>query len=311
MEVVKTKPSLKERLVHLKRTDIGLYLLVLVPIVYFIIFKYIPMFGIVIAFQDYNIFQGVFGSEFIGFEIFKELFSSADFINALRNTVLLSLGEFLLDTPAPIILALMLNEIRLKYFKKITQSILYLPHFLSWVIVGGLIIQLFSAHGFVNNILAAMGMERISFLTEKSSWIGMFLFTGVWKGAGWGTIIYLAALTNVNPEIFEAAKVDGCGRLRGIWYITLPTIFPTIAIVFVLGLGGLLDVGFEKMYALTNPYVSEISDVIATYVYRVGIQSLRYNISTAAGLFQSVVTIILVTSTNFISRKMNDEGILW
>ena len=139
----------------------------------------------------------------------------------------------------------------------------------------------------------------------------MFLFTGVWKGVGWGTIIYLAALTNVNQEIFEAAKVDGCGRIRCIWYITLPTIFPTIAIVFVLGLGGLLDVGFEKMYALTNPYVSEISDVIATYVYRVGLQSLRYNISTAAGLFQSVVTIILVTGTNYISRKLNDEGILW
>lgn len=311
MVAAKEKAGWSRKWNQWKKTDIGLYLLVLVPILYFVIFKYIPMFGVVIAFQDYNIFQGVFGSEFIGFDIFRELFGSADFRNALRNTVFLSLGEFLLGTPAPIILALMLNEIRLKYFKKVTQSILYLPHFLSWVIVGGLIIQLFSAHGFLNNLLASMGMERVSFLTEKWPWIMMFLFTGVWKGAGWGTIIYLAALTNVSPEIYEAARVDGCGRLRRIWYITLPSIFPTIAIVFVLGLGGLLDVGFEKMYALTNPYVSEISDVIATYVYRVGIQSLRYNISTAAGLFQSVVTIILVTLTNFISRKLNDEGILW
>lgn len=311
MEVVKKKVGIEKKKLRLKGMDFGLYILVLVPIAYFVIFKYIPMFGIVIAFQDYNIFQGVFGSEFIGLQIFKELFTSADFQNALRNTVFLSLGEFLLGTPAPIILALMLNEIRLKYFKKITQSILYLPHFLSWVIVGGLIIQLFSAYGFVNGFLSTLGLERVSFLTERSSWIMVFLFTGVWKSAGWGTIIYLAALTNVNPEIFEAAKVDGCGRLRGIWYITLPAIYPTIAIVFVLGLGGLLDVGFEKMYALTNPYVSEISDVIATYVYRVGIQSLRYNISTAAGLFQSLVTIILVTTTNFVSRKMNDEGILW
>lgn len=311
MNVVQNRKSIKGKIIRLKNMDIGLYLLVLLPVLYFVIFKYIPMVGIVIAFQDYNIFQGIWGSEFIGFEIFAELFSSTDFLNALRNTVFLSLGEFILGMPAPIILALMLNEVRLKKFKRVTQSIMYLPHFLSWVIVGGLIIQLFSVHGFVNNVMAAFGMERISFLTEKGPWIVMFLFTGVWKGVGWGTIIYLAALTNVNQEIFEAAKVDGCGRIRCIWYITLPTIFPTIAIVFVLGLGGLLDVGFEKMYALTNPYVSEISDVIATYVYRVGLQSLRYNISTAAGLFQSVVTIILVTGTNYISRKLNDEGILW
>ncbi len=294
-----------------RNADIGLYLLVILPLLYFVIFKYIPMLGIVVAFQDYNIFKGLFGSEFIGFEVFEELFTSKDFLEALGNTIFLSLGEFFLGTPAPIILALMLNEIRLTKFKRVTQSMLYLPHFLSWVIVGGLLIQLFSNSGMVNNVISALGLEKIPFLTEESSWIWMFLWTGVWKSAGWGTIIYLAALTGISPEIYEAANVDGCGRIKAIWYITLPSIFPTIAIVFVLGLGGLLDVGFEKMYALTNPYVSDVSDVIATYVYRVGIESLRYNISTAAGLFQSVVTVILVFITNTISRKLNDTGILW
>lgn len=295
---------------HLKK-DWELYAIALIPISYFIIFKYIPMIGIIIAFQDYNIFQGMTGSDFIGVEVFRELFGSSAFQKAFRNTIMLGLGEFIIGAPAPIILALMLNEIRLVKFKKVAQSVLYLPHFLSWVIVSGLILQIFSLSGLLNNVLAMLGFDKVSFLTAVPTWVGVFLVTGVWKSAGWGTIVYLAALTGINPELYEAARVDGCGRLKSIWYITLPCIFPTIAIVFVLGLGSLLDVGFEKMYALSNSYVSDVADVTATYIYRVGIQSLRYNISTAAGLFDGVLTLILVLLTNTISRKLNGEGILW
>ncbi|MFI3236541.1 MAG: ABC transporter permease subunit [Lachnospiraceae bacterium] len=291
--------------------DYGLYVMSAIPILWYVIFCYIPMGGIVIAFQNYNIFQGIWGSDFVGLAVFKELFGSSGFINAFKNTIVLGLGEFLLGAPAPIILALMLNEIRLSGFKKITQSLLYIPHFMSWIIVGGLLLQMFSLSGFVNSLLTMLGLEKVSFLTQTSTWVPVFLLTGVWKSAGWGTIIYLAALTGINPELYEAARVDGAGRLKCIWNITLPCIFPTIAIVFILSIDGLLSVGFEKIYALSNSYVSDVSDVIATYIYRVGIESLRYNISTAAGLFQGVITLVLVWITNTTSKKLTGDGILW
>lgn len=291
--------------------DIGLYLLVIIPVIYFVVFKYIPMLGITIAFKDYNIFKGIFGSEWVGFDIFKELFTNNSFLLALRNTVFLSLGEFIMGIPAPIILALFLNELKNKHFKKMTQSILYLPHFLSWVIVGGLILQLFTQTGLINNMLSAFGIAPKPFLTDQSMWVGVFLTAGVWKGAGWGTIIYLAALTGISEEVYEAARVDGCGRFKLMWYITLPGIRHTMIVVIILGMGGIIDVGLEKIMALKTPYVSEISDVISTYVYRVGMQSLRYNIATAAGIFQALVSIILVSVTNYMSKKFEGEGVLW
>ncbi len=286
-----------------------LYVMMVVPMVFFIIFRYIPMAGVVVAFKDYNIFKGVWASPWVGFAVFKEIFAMPEFYKALRNTLMLNvLG--LLTFPVPILLALLLNELRVQWYKKLSQTLMYLPHFISWVIVGGMAIELLSTNnGSINHMLMAIGASPIPFLEKPALWIATYVGTGVWRNAGWGTILYLAALTGINKELYEAAEVDGATRMRKIWHITLPGIKPTIVVLFILQIGNMANISFEQPYVLKNSYVMDYAQVISTYVYSVGIQSARFALATAVGLFQSVVGLILLLSAEFISRKINNQGI--
>jgi putative aldouronate transport system permease protein len=306
--------SRKEQTVRRKlmsgfRRQWPLYFLMLCPMTFFIVFKYIPMAGVVVAFKDYNIFKGVWASEWVGLEVFREIFALPQFYKALRNTLMLNLLALLMF-PVPIILAIMLNELRIKWYKRVSQTLLYLPHFISWVIVGGMAIQLLSTNtGSVNEVIKSFGGQPIPFLQDPIHWIVTYTGAGVWHYAGWGTILYLAALTGINKELYEAADVDGASRLRKIWHITLPGIKPTIIVLFILQIGHMADISFEQPYALQNGYVMDVAQVISTYVYTVGIQSARFAVATAVGLFQSVIGLVLLLTAELISRKINNQGI--
>ena len=294
---------------HYFKRDIYLYLLLLAPMAYFFIFRYGPMYGIIIAFKDYNIFQGVMKSEWIGLDAFKEVFAMSDFYKVLRNTVMLNFLDLVVGFPAPIILAILLNEIRVTWFKKVSQTLLYLPHFLSWVIIGGISYQLLSPSGLVNGLLKSMGAVPIPFLTDKFVWVATYVLIGVWQAVGWGTIIYLAAITGISAELYEAAEVDGAGRIRRIWHITLPCIKPTIIILLILNLGRMVSIGFDRPFIIGNSLVSDYSEVISTLVYRVGLKSANFTLATAIGLFQSIVCLIFLLVTNYIAEKSGEQGI--
>ncbi|HZG86280.1 ABC transporter permease [Paenibacillus sp.] len=290
--------------------DYQLYLLMILPIAYFILFKYVPMYGTLIAFQDYSIFRGVAGSEWVGLENFRQLFAMSQFYLVLRNTLLLNLLDLLFSFPAPILLALLLNELRVIWYKKAAQTILYLPHFISWIIIGGLVYQMFSTNGgLVNNLLVALGVEPIPFLTDKNNWVLVYLGTGIWQSAGWGAIIYLAALTGINKELYEAAEVDGAGRMKKMWHITLPGIRPTIVVMLIMQLGHIMTIGFERPYVMGNTLVLDYSEVISTFVYKVGLQSAQFSLATATGLFQAAVGLFFVVLANSIAKRFGEQGI--
>jgi putative aldouronate transport system permease protein len=294
-----------------KRRSVGqLYVLIALPLAVLFVFSYIPMFGLLISFQDYNIFKGFFGSEWVGFAVFEEIFKQKAFWIAFRNTLSLNVLNLILGFPAPIILALLLNEVRSAGFKKILQSTLYLPHFLSWAIIGSLSLQLFGDHtGLVNNMIELSGGKFVPFLSEKTHWLFTYQGIWIWQSAGWGTILYLSAMTGINPELYEAAEVDGAGRWRKMWSITLPGIAPTMVVLLVLQIGRSVSIGFEQPYMLGNDLVKSYSEVISTFVYQVGIVSARFNVGTAVGLFQSVVGLIMLVSANAISTRKGGEGI--
>ncbi|MFC0331842.1 ABC transporter permease [Paenibacillus sepulcri] len=288
-----------------------LYALLVLPLTYFIIFKYGPMYGIQIAFKDFNFFQGITGSEWVGIDAFREVFGMRDFYLTLRNTLMLNFLDLLVSFPAPLILAIMLYEMNALWFKKLSQTILYIPHFISWVIIGGIVYQVFGTQsGMINNVLTSIGFEAVPFLTDKSSWLITYLLVGMWQSAGWGTIIYLAALTGINKELFEAAGMDGAGRLKRIWHITLPGLKPTIVMLLIINLGHMISIGFERPYVIGNLAVREYSDVLSTFVYRIGLQSGQYTLATVIGLFQAVVGLIFVLAANYTSKKLTDEGIM-
>jgi putative aldouronate transport system permease protein len=293
------------------RNNYMLYLFLLLPMAYFLIFKYGPLYGILIAFKDYNIFMGVWESPWNNFASFKEIFSMPQFLTAVRNTFLLNGLDLLLGFPAPIILSIILSEIYLKWFKKISQTVLYLPHFLSWVIIGSISLQLLSPEsGLINIMLTKLGRaEPVPFLTDPLTWLFTYTILGIWQSIGWNTIIYLAAIAGINQELYEAAVVDGAGRLRKIWHITLPGIKPTIVILLIMQVGRMLSIGFDRPYVIGNPLVMEFSDVISTFVYRIGLQSFQFSIATAVGLFQSVVGLIFLLTTNYIANKVGEQGI--
>lgn len=287
-----------------------LYMLLALPILYFIVFHYIPMAGVVIAFKDYNIFQGIMGSQWVGLDNFQELFNMSQFYRVIRNTLLLNVLDILFSFPMPIVLAILLNELKIRWFKRGAQTLLYLPHFISWVIIGGLVYQLFSTEfGLMNSVLNQMGIPSIPFLTNKINWVLVYLGTGIWQSAGWGTIIYLAALTGINKELYEAAEVDGAARFRKIWHITLPGIRSTIVILLILQIGHVMSIGFERPFVMGNQLVMEYSDVISTFVYRSGLQSGQFALATAVGLFQGVINIMLVIGANYMARRMGEQGI--
>lgn len=287
-----------------------LYIFLILPIAYFLIFKYVPMYGLLIAFKDFNMFQGIWKSPWNNFATFKEIFAMKDFYQAVRNTLILNGLDLLVGFPAPILLAIMLSELRNKTYKKVSQTILYLPHFLSWIVIGGIVTQLFSTQsGLVNAVLGKLGIGPVEFLSQKKNWILVYVASGVWQSAGWNAIIYLAAITGINPELYEAATVDGAGRLRKIWHVTLPCIKPTIIIMLILSVGRIAQIGFDRPYALGNYLVTDISDVISTFVYRVGLRSGRFSTATAVGLFQSVVGMVFLLTANYIAEKFGEQGI--
>lgn len=303
----KTKYGIKY---YLKR-DWQLYVLLIFPLAFALVFKFLPFFGLSIAFLDYDVVGGFENAKFIGFDAFIEVFKMKDFYIALRNTIMLNGLDLIVGFPAPIILAICLNEIRNKYFKRVSQTILYLPHFLSWVIIAGIFYQLLSpTTGYINILLTRHGADSIPFLTEKWHWLVSYCLIGVWQSMGWGTIIYLAAITGINGDLYEAATVDGAGRWRKIWNITIPCIRSTIVVMLIMSLGRILGISFERPYTLDNPLVRDFSDVISTFVYRVGLQSHRYNIATAVGLFQSVVGLIFVFGSDKIAKLMGEDGII-
>lgn len=309
--IKKNKPSFNaNRFKIYIRNNYVLYLFLLVPAAYFLLFKYSPMYGVLVAFKEYNIFEGVAKSPWIGFAAFEEVFAMPEFLRALRNTFLLNFLDLIVGFPAPIILAVILSELRILWFKKTSQTVLYLPHFLSWVIIGSISLQLFSPQsGLVNIFLNKLGMDSIPFLTSPAAWLGTYTILGVWQSIGWNTIIFLAAIAGINVELYEAAIVDGAGRLGKIWHITLPGIKPTIIILLILHLGRMIAIGFDRPYVIGNSMVMEYSDVISTFVYRVGLQSFRFTIATAVGLFQSVVGLVFLLTTNYIANKVGEEGI--
>lgn len=302
------KPKRKKRLQWLKR-DWQLYLLILIPIVYFIVFKYSPMYGILMGFQEYNMFKGISGSEFVGLDIFKRILVTEEFLVAFKNTFMLNMLDLLIGFPTPIFLAIIINEISSKKFKKISQTILYFPHFISWVIIGGMTAQLFSNSGLVNNALKGIGASPIPFLTDKWWWLFMYLAIGVWQGAGWGTIIYLAAISGVDTELYEAASIDGADRLKQIRHILLPSIKPTVITLLILNLGKISSIGFERPFVLGNPFVFGFSDVLSTFTYRLGLQSGQFSEATAVGLFQSVIGVIFIVGADMIAKKLGENGI--
>ncbi|NLZ81323.1 MAG: sugar ABC transporter permease [Clostridiales bacterium] len=290
-----------------------LYLLLLLPLVYFVIFKYIPMAYAQIAFKNYSIVESIWEMELAdnyGFEYFIKAFSNRDFIYALRNTIVLNFLDLVVGFPAPIILALLINELKFKKFKRITQTIVYMPHFLSWIIISGLALQLLApTNGLVNIFLNKLGYEAIPFLNNPTHWIWTYVFLGIWQSAGWNTIIYLAAITGINPELYEAASIDGAGRLKKMWHITLPGIRPTIVILLIMSLGRILGSEFDRPYALSNKLVSGVSNVISVFVYNYGVRGLQFSLTTAVGLFQSVICVIFLVIANAIANKFGERGI--
>jgi putative aldouronate transport system permease protein len=292
------------------RRDKYLYVLALPGILFFLIFKFVPMWGVVISFQNFSPFAGITGSEWVGFEHFERFFTNPDFMLLFRNTMAINLMNLVLFFPLPIVLSLLLNELRSVLYQRVIQSIVYMPHFLSWVIISGLTFLLFAkGEGLVNKMLEGLGFARIDFLTNPDTFWAMLTVQSIWKECGWGTILFLAAMASIDPGVYEAAKIDGAGRFRQMWHITLPAIRTVIITLLILRLGHMLDVGFEQVFLMYNGAVSQVAEVFDTYVYRVGIQQGEFSYSTAAGLFKSIVGLVLVVIANWVSKKMGEEGV--
>ena len=288
-----------------------LYLLFLPVLVYYIMFAYAPMFGLVIAFKDYNVFKGIWASKWVGFKYFTQFFESRFFFRLIRNTFLISFYGLIFGFPAPIILALLLNEQKDGLFKRAVQTISYLPHFISTVVLVSMFVQFLSVNnGLINNLVEAFGGTRTYFLGDPKYFRTLYTSLGIWRGIGWGSIIYLAALTNVSPELYEACLIDGGGRLRQTWHITLPGISNTIIIMLIFRVGELLSVGSETILLMYNEAIYETADVISTYVYRRGLINAEYSFGAAVGLFNSIIGLILVSTTNALSKRFSETS-LW
>ncbi|RCW47612.1 ABC transporter permease [Paenibacillus prosopidis] len=293
--------------------QIDIQLMVLPALILIIIFSYIPMYGVLMAFQDYSIFKGFMASPWVGLKHFNMFFGSPEFLEVMRNTAVISLLKFFIGFPAPILLALMLNEVKNMMFKRLVQTVSYLPHFMSWVIVAGLVMSMLSTdNGSINILMEKMNVidEPINFLSLPELFWSILVSTGVWKEIGFGSIVYLAAIAGIDPSMYEAASMDGASRFKQIFLITLPSIMPVVIIFMILAIGNLLNAGFEDILLLAvNPVLRDVSDVIDTYVYRVGIQNSRYSYATAVGLFKAVISVGLLTMANYIARRAGSS--LW
>lgn len=286
-----------------------LYMMMVPGIILVFIFKYIPMGGLAIAFKDFYPSLGFSGSEWVGLHHFRQLFDSPDFWNVFRNTLLISFYKLVFAFPVPILLALLLNEVKNRYFKRGVQTVLYLPHFLSWVVFGGIVINVLSIRGPVNFIIQALGFDPVMFMTSRGWFRAVLVGSNIIKASGWGTVVYLAALSGIDPALYEAAVVDGANRFRKIIHITLPALTGVIVTLFILRLGQILNVGFQQILVLYNPAVYDVADIFETFVYRVGLTEGQFSFATAVGIFKGIVGVIMVTAANRFSKKLGEAGI--
>ena len=296
---------------HMKKNWI-LYTFLIIPVVYYVVFRYIPMFGNIIAFRKYSAGGNIFGSQWSGFKYFKQFLGDPAFRRAFGNTLILNFSYLVVRFPLTLIFALLLNEIKWLPWKKFVQTVSYLPHFISMVIVAGMIKEVLSTSGPINSFLVSIGQQAIEFIALPEWFPTIFVASGIWQGLGWGSILYLAAIAGINPELYEAAKVDGATHFQQVLHITIPCILPTITTLLILDIGGMVGSGaaFEKVFLLYNPMTYETSDIVSTYVYRMGVYSGNYSYATAVGLFEGLLNLILLTVANFTSKKVAGES-LW
>ena len=304
--------------VHIRRKPLGkriyehryLYLLLSLTLIFFVVFKYMPMYGVQLAFKKFTYRRGITGSQWIGLSNFEALFRNKQFTRTIGNTLAISIGRLVFTFFIPILMAILLNEIRCSAFKRVAQTLMYLPHFLSWVIISGIAYSLLSINGgFINKLILAAGGKPVNFLLRPDCFRPILYISGIWKEVGWESIIYLAALAGVNPELYEAATVDGAGRFKQMWYITLPTIKGTIVIMLIFAVAGIMNNNFDQIYVLQNSFNLERSEVIDTYIYKVGLQQLQFGVASAINIFKSAIALALLFTANFVSRKLTDSGL--
>jgi len=287
-----------------------LYLMLAPAVIYYLIFHYVPMYGAVVAFKDFSITKGILGSDWAGFKHFEYLFSQDKFWQVIQNTVIISVYRLIFGFPAPIIVALLLNEVRARLFKRTVQTVIYLPHFISWVILGGILINLLSTdNGVINNLIKAFGGTPIGFMSDETYFRGTLVFSMIWKEFGWNTIIYMAALAGIPPQLYEAAVIDGASRWQRLLHVTIPLIRSTIILILILRLGGIMEAGFEQIFVLYHPGVYSVADIIDTYVYRIGLTEGRFSIAAAVGLFKSAINFALLVLANRLARLMGEQGV--
>ena len=312
--MMKAKQSIGRFFRYVRRHPM-MYLMLIPGLFFLFIYKFAPLYGILIAFKDYNIFAGsnpidaIAKSPWVGFANFERLFKSSEFIKVLVNTLIINGMKILFLFPIPIICAILLNEIRNKAFRKLSQTAIYVPYFFSWVVVFGIFYSLFGSYGVVNNVIAALGHARIKFFTDTGIFRWLLVFTEGWKEIGYNTVSYLAAITGIDIALDEAASVDGANKWKQIWHVTMPGLLPTIVLMFILKVGYILDTGFEQVLVFYNPAVYDVADIIQTYVYRLGMGQMDFPLSTALGLFNSVVAFVLIVSANMISKKLIHRSI--
>jgi len=298
------------------RKNTALYLMSVPGLLYLLIYKFLPLYGLTLAFKDFNIFAGdtvlqsLQNSPWVGWQHFEHIFSKPEFIQVLKNTIIISIYKIVFLFPMPIILALLLNEVRREVFKRTIQTLVYLPHFLSWIIIFGLFFSILGTYGLVNQLLGMIGFDPIKFFTDSQYFRGLLVVTEGWKEVGWSAIIFLAAMTSIDPQIYEAAMMDGANRFKRMIYITVPGILPVIVLILILRIGQILNAGFEQILAMYNPAVYDVADTIQTYIYRVSLGQLDFSTGTAFGLFESVIAFILIISSNAICRKTLGKS-LW
>ena len=305
-----TQPSFGSRLAKDLRRNKYLYLMAIPVIAYYIIFHYKPMYGAVIAFKEFSPIKGILGSPWVGLKHFYDFFNDYYFARIMANTIVISFSSLIFGFPAPIILALLMNELKNRIFTRTVQTITYMPHFISLVVICGLIRSFTADDGIITYVFGLFGGEKVSMLNKSELFVPIYVISGIWQGVGWGSIIYLSALQSIDVQLYEAATIDGAGYLRRAWHITLPGIMPTIVIMLILRMGHLMSVGYEKIILLYNPAIYETSDVISSYVYRKGLLEFNWSYSSAVGLFNSVINFLMLTAANKISKKVNETS-LW
>jgi putative aldouronate transport system permease protein len=286
-----------------------LYALLLPTIIYFFMFSIVPYYGLSIAFKDFSPFIGIADSKWVGLKHFERIFANPDFYRLLKNTILIHMYKLFFGFPVPILFALLLNEVKHVLFKRSVQTITYFPHFLSWVVYGGIVVTFLTPSGVINAILKSLEMTPINFLIDKDFFRPILVVTAIMKDFGWSAIIYLAALAGVNPELYQQAKVDGANRLQQMFNVTLPGILPTISLMLIINLSNILDAGFEQIFVLMNPTVFEVGDIIDTYVYRMGLERGQFSLATAVGLFKGIIGFVLIVSANALLRKLDQRSI--